>query len=166
LCKSIKWDIIRTKRVEMLRVKQELEDRNKRVDKWAHLALFYLNVKRARKKTNVRVLEIIKRMKIVYMINMMKMKVKRKMIRIRPTLLLRNKQDLRNTLNATVPTLYKAGIREQASEKINDFMYYISFRLKTEETVEKIKYFQRAWRSHNLSLHNRLEYLKNDVWSE
>jgi hypothetical protein len=48
LCKSIKWDIIRNKRIEMLKAKQSVEDKNKRVKRFTHLILFYLTLSRTR----------------------------------------------------------------------------------------------------------------------
>ena len=91
LCKSVKWDIIRKKRDEMLKIKQNVEDNNKRMGIFSHLILFYLTIFRFRKKTNVRVIQIIKRMKFVFMINMMKMKIRRKLAQLKPTTMLRNR---------------------------------------------------------------------------
>lgn len=76
--------------------------------------MFYLNVIRARKKTNVRVLMIIRKMKLVFMINLMKMKHRRKMVKLRPNLLLRNKQSLRQCLLAVSPVLYSSKYRKSA----------------------------------------------------
>ena len=53
---------------------------------------------------------------------------------------------------ATAPILYSAACKENASQKVTDFLFYITFRLQTEYYIEKVKFFKDAWKRHNSSL--------------
>ena len=99
LALSMKWDLVRKKRAELQEKHQTLVDHIARVTEFMHLTLRHLSVNKF--STNVRagIEKRIKKIHSNFLICMFIKKVGRWMKRLKPTLLQRNRQQLRLSLN-------------------------------------------------------------------
>ena len=70
--KAIKWDLVRKKRSELLKIQNEIIERNHRGEVLIHRAKFFLVVFRIRIQTNQRIRQRCIQMNLVFRINCMK----------------------------------------------------------------------------------------------
>lgn len=153
---SIKWDIIRKKRDELMVVQQEVIDKNIRADKFVHLLLFYVTLKKHKMLVMQGVMKRVQKMKLIFMINMLKYKFKRKFARLRPTLEERFNNMTRYALNFSEPMILEKVNKERASKEILKFMFRRDLNFSVHGYVKhyciKTIFIQQAWRRHSLSL--------------
>lgn len=81
---SIKWDVIRQKRRELEVLHQIKLDEIKRANVWMKIALQFLTIRNVRENIYLRIIAKVKWMKFIFMLNMMKFKIKRKLTKLRP----------------------------------------------------------------------------------
>lgn len=82
---AIKWDVIRSKRAELLEIQQEVKNKITRCSKFTHMAFFLLTIKKVREVILLRIKRKITQISLVFKVNLLKMKYKRQLQRCRPT---------------------------------------------------------------------------------
>ena len=166
--KSIKWDLVRKKRLELLQIQHETIERNHRGEVLVHKAKFFLIIFRIRAQINQRIRQKSIQMNLVFRINCMKYKFKKKLLKQRKTLQARLLQQYRYALMWTSHVVMERVCESKAVKKLNRFMFVrdLNFTVRghVQYFFEKVIFIQQAWRRHNRCLNLRKQYLMGEYW--
>lgn len=116
LAKSVKWDLVRKKREEYLEIQNKVIAKNKRGNRFMHLMLFMLTMKKIRQNTLSRIKQKVSRMKLVFLINRLKIKFKIKLRRYRPDLKQRSMLRAKHTVNFGTELLLSKTAESRAAQ--------------------------------------------------
>ena len=88
---GIKWSLVRDKRIELEKRHKQVLDKFTFAKTWLHMMLKHVIAKRFSDVCRSRILENIRKIKFVFLINMAKFRFRRYFIHFRPTVFLRNR---------------------------------------------------------------------------
>ena len=92
---GMKWGLVKKKRIELQTHFQQVSDNLNFVGAWINMVQKHLMVKRFHDNCRRRILDKIKVIKLVFCINMAKIRFRRLVTHLRPTLNLRNQQQIK-----------------------------------------------------------------------
>lgn len=131
--------------------------------------LFMLTMKTIRQNTLKKIKQKVSRMKLVFLINRLKIKFKIKLRRYRPELKQRQMQRAKHTINFGTELLLSKTAFARAAKKLHMFMFRADMNYQTALNINffcnTVKYVQQAWRRHNQSLKDRMSYLE-ELWQK
>ena len=155
---GIKWNLVRNKRVELEKKHQQVLDNITITNFWLHMALKHLMVKRFHDICRQRILSKIRMLKMCFLFTLFNLKYKRITSHLKPTVLLRNKQQLRQSLNVIACVKLK-GLNHQAAFLLCEFLTLTDLIWKVVGRVKKtysgIVFIQQSFKKHYASMHSR-----------
>ena len=163
----MKWELIKKKRIELQKHFQEVSDKFNFAGTWIHIVLKHVVAKRFHDNCRNRIVGQIKMIKFVFMINMAKFRFRRWITHLRPTLLGRNQQQIKQSLSM-IANLKLVLQKDQAALIFKEFMYRTYFingmTAKVRKTYTAIVLIQKSFREHSLSMHTRVNSLSDGAW--
>lgn len=128
------------------------------MSEFIYLSLRHLAVKKFNANVRARILIKIRKMRFGFLIGMFIKKLTRYFKKERPTIMLRNRQRLKQSLNVFARFKIES-YQERASDKVEKFLFKTGLisqvNTQVSSTMAAFMYIQLAWRRHRDCLRNR-----------